>query len=357
MLNRDDEVVTLGRQRHKVQIQRPSRGQNAHSTVHRPAGNLGGHGQVREFLALIALNAAGIDPAPAQFEIEQRPGSRPALAIDECHVLAHEIVQTGDLFRIAFGHDQPLGAPDKPEHHHPDAMRGQGLANGGDVVVAIFLVQQMRTGEMRLPALQGEQPAQRANMGRRQAHRRVALAQRIGEQIEGHVVAANRHDGVAHPGDLGAQLDPDHLALVMTLLETRDAQHAIALDQRGNHTCAPGKGRGDQAFAHLAHRDPHKLIIAGGRDALAGEDRVDQHRLGWAQRLPGSQQRHAEKLEGDDGRDRISRNAGHRPPGLAGCGAGHAQHHRVAGPNRHAMDLELAQVLKNTRSEILAPGG
>jgi len=79
----------------------------------------------------------------------------------------------------------------------------QHAADGAHVVVAGLFVEQVRAGQMRLVALQRQQPAQAAHVRRDQRDVRVLRVQVVAEQVEGHVVAAYGDDGAARAVERG----------------------------------------------------------------------------------------------------------------------------------------------------------
>ena len=80
------------------------------------------------------------------------------------------------------------------------ALRGQQLANVAHVVVAGLLVEQVRTGQVSLAALQGEQPAQAAHVRRGERQVGAAASQLISQHVQRHVVAADGDDGALDAG-------------------------------------------------------------------------------------------------------------------------------------------------------------
>ncbi len=91
---------------------------------------------------------------------------------------------------------------DKAQQHAVDAVRDQQFVNTAQVVIARFFIEQVRTRQVRLAALECEQPRVGTHVRRDHAQGGRAPAQQVRQQIERHVVAANRQNRIVNAARL-----------------------------------------------------------------------------------------------------------------------------------------------------------
>ena len=269
MLARDDQLVLLVEQRHEVEIERAGRRQNAQAGVGRAAGHVGRDGQMGVLLALVApIWSLGPSPAAAA-DSRAAPRARAALAIDELHVRTQPDPPAAR---------QPFGLPARrrsgpgrgpPAARSTTAPLGQVPLDVADVVFAGLSSSRCEPARCASPRAERQQAAQAADVGRRQRRARRASRQRVREQIERQVVAADGDDRAADLVEAAQQLDLDLGAGVHPFREARDARQAVGAHHRHDHARAARQRRRHQPLADLAELDPHVLVLAHRRQQLA----------------------------------------------------------------------------------------
>ena len=122
---------------------------------------------------------------------------------------------------------------------------------------------------------------------------------------------------------------------------------------RGEHSGAAGQRGGHVPFPNPAEAHPHPVVRAHRGGQLAGERGPGARQVGRRRALQPREQRGGEDVEGERGRDGIAGRPQDRGGG-ARVGASGAEHHRVAGLDRHAVHGEHAHLLDHRRGVVVA---
>ena len=106
-----DEVVLLHADGNEVSFQGAGGGADPQGGVGHAAVHVGGHGQVGVLLAVVTLDCRRVDAFGGQQVIQEHAGAGAALAVDEAHVGAGQVLQRAEAPWIAARDDQALLAP------------------------------------------------------------------------------------------------------------------------------------------------------------------------------------------------------------------------------------------------------
>ena len=194
---------------------------------------------------------------------------------------------------------------------------GSSRSRYGSVYSPLSGIEQMRAGHVTEPVAQRGQPAERADVGRRERESRVAVPEGGGGEVEDEIVRAGDDDRALDLPDAPQQPHRHVLARVVALELGRHHEQPVGAYQRGEHAGAARKrGRHElPADAAEPHADP--VVHAHRRGELAGESRLRDRGLGRRRALQPGEQRRGEDVEGERRRDRVAGRAEDRGPGVA----------------------------------------
>ena len=205
--------------------------------------------------------------------VQEHAGSGAALAVDEPHVGADQVLQRAEAPGIAARDDEALLA--LGEVDQGDGAAGEDSLHIGLVVDAGGWVQQVAAGQVGLAAAQGDQAAVAAGVGGGQPHRRRAAGDFAGQQVEGGVVAADGDGGVLDALGFAQEFDLDLGAGRDAFGKAGDGDQAVGPHQRHDDAGGSLKRGGNDAVADASDADADELVVAGMGDELAWGDGLD----------------------------------------------------------------------------------
>ena len=103
----------------------------------------------------------------------------------------------------------------------------------------------------------------------------------------------------------------------------------------------------------LAEPDPHPVVGSDRRRQLAGQAGLGRGPLSRGRALQGGQQRSGEDVEGQRGRDRVAGRAQNRRADRA---VHRSEHHRVTGPDGHAVHRQGSGRFDHPGRVVVASG-
>ena len=159
----------------------------------------------------------------------------------------------------------------------------------------------MRTGQMALTAVQGQQAAQRTHMGRSEAETRMRAAEHTVDDVQRVVVTADDEEGTF---DLFARADEfglHGLTGIETFAVARHTDDGIGAGKAGHGPGSARQGNGVAGIAHHAqtHADAFFHARAGGQ-GVAGHH-VQMFLMSEAALLPQGEKRKDKFFHSNDG--------------------------------------------------------
>ena len=285
------------------------------------------------FLAAVAGDGGRVDSPSGQLLVEQHPRPGAALPVDVPQPGSGEVVDPGQSERVARRDDQALLAVHEPDDGDLVLGREQPV-QVRQRVLAGHRVEQVGAGDVTQPVPQSDQPAERADVRRRQRDQRVDRAEPGRGEIEHEVVRADGDDGPVDLGRSSQQLDADPLARVVSFGAGRDHEQTVGTDERGQHAGSPGQWGGDDLALDPTESDPDPVVHTENGRQLAGEPGGGQRSLPWGGAFELGQQGGGEDVEGEGGGDREAGRAEDRR------GPDGSQHDGVPGPDGDAVHGE-----------------
>ena len=105
---------------------------------------------------------------------------------------------------------------------------------------------------MRFAAAQGNQPAHAAHVGGHQAQIAGSFSQKLGQNVEGQIVAADGYNRALYFMRRAVKMNSDLIPGVLPFAEARNAQDAVGAHERGDDAGAAADGRDHDLLAYFA---------------------------------------------------------------------------------------------------------
>ncbi len=122
---------------------------------------------------------------------------------------------------------------------------------------------------MRIPPPERQQTAEAAGVGAGEAT--AGIRQELSQQIQAEIVAPDVHQGPLDDGRVTVKLHGHILTGLHPFREAWDAHDAVGANERGDDAGSAGERRGNGPLADPSHGHPHHLVLAQGREELAGD--------------------------------------------------------------------------------------
>ena len=323
---------------------------DAEAGVRRPGGDGHGHVHVRVLLVAIAGHVLRRDAGLGELVVEEDPGARAALAVNEQDIRTGQVADAFDLFRITRRHHEPL--PPVHERDEGDRRLREIAPDVRAIVIAGSGVEEVRTGEVRRPSLQGEQTAEAADVAGGDVDPAAGfLPQEAAEQIDGQVVGADRQKPVVYRLGRAEKLrgrpfpfgEPAHLL--------RYADDPVCAHDRGDHAARTTDRYRDGLPADIPEDHPDVLLQPQLRRDLASDDRLHAAVLRRRESLHDVKQGTCEFPECDCGRHGVSGDADDGPS------RNRCQQCGLAGHDGDAVNQQFAEFFEERGGEVFRAGG
>src|SRR5438067_5935973 len=145
-----DEVEPLLGEGNEVEAVRDGRAAGHDAHVRRAHGDGLRDLQVPGEKLLVAFDSGRGHAGLAQQPVEEPAGARPRLAVDEADLGPRDVLRLADPQRVSPGEGESLFEVREGHHHHRAAS--ESAPDEGKVVLAGLLVEEVRAGEVRVPA-------------------------------------------------------------------------------------------------------------------------------------------------------------------------------------------------------------
>ena len=190
----NDQVVFLNADGDKVQVIQLCCGIDTHARIGAAADDLGCHGGVGQLLPVVAVDGIYIYVFLLTQVVGEDPGAGALLTVDITNAFPGNVSKLLNVQRIALCNHHALLAAHAADQPH--AALGEILLHKGNVVFAVFGVQQMAAGRMGFPTSNRHNTAHGAHMRGTHVHIVIFQMEEICQFIQQRIVAADDHQGI-----------------------------------------------------------------------------------------------------------------------------------------------------------------